>query len=176
MGKTFMNNWSTAYDLAKQYFKNKFDKGGEDYIEHPYRVSSTICDKLTSDENNTTDERELYKKAEIVALLHDIIEDTDCTLDILHEHGFDEDIINAVDAISRKEDEKYYATFIKRVSENQIATIVKIYDLEDNMDVKRLPKFDAYEQKRLRKYFYSWKFLKGEIEWDDYRKRIYEYK
>ena len=65
--------------------------------------------------------------------------------------------------MTRRKDEQYYFDFIERVSKNDIGRIVKIYDLENNMDIRRLSEFGEYEQKRLRKYFYSWKFLKGEI-------------
>ena len=59
--------------------------------------------------------------------------------------------------------EQYYFDFIDRVNGNDIARLVKIYDLEDNMDIRRLNKFGDYEQKRLKKYWYSWKYLRGEI-------------
>jgi hypothetical protein len=114
----------------------------------------------------------LYKKAYIVALLHDILEDTDCTEEELREIGCDEEIIDAIKSVTRKPEEKYYFDFIKRVSQNKIGTIVKIHDLEHNMDIRRLSKFGDYEQKRLKKYWYSWKYLKGEMKEDKVIKNI----
>ena len=114
----------------------------------------------------------LYKKAYIVALLHDILEDTDCTEEELQEIGCDEEIIDAIKSVTRKPEEKYYFDFIKRVSQNKIGTLVKIHDLEHNMDIRRLSKFGDYEQKRLKKYWYSWKYLKGEMKEDKVIKNI----
>jgi hypothetical protein len=81
----------------------------------------------------------------------------------LRDIGCDDEIIDAIKAITRKKEEQYYFDFIKRVSQNDIARIVKIYDLEHNMDIRRLKTFGDYEQKRLKKYWYCWKYLKGEI-------------
>ena len=49
------------------------------------------------------------------------------------------------------------------MNKNDIGRIVKIYDLENNMDIRRLNKFGDYEKKRLNKYWWSWKFLKGDV-------------
>ena len=89
---------------------------------------------------------------------------TDCTADILREEGFDDEIIDAVVAITRRKDEFHYSDFIKRVKANKIARIVKIYDLEDHMDIRRLPELEDRDFKRLKKYWYSWKYLKDEID------------
>ena len=75
------------------------------------------------------------------------------TIANLESKEFDEEIIKAVDALTRRKEEDKYFDFIERVANNDIARIVKIYDLEDNMNIKRLDKFDEYEQKRLRKYY-----------------------
>ena len=115
-----------------------------------------------SDENSTL--ALYYEKAIIVAILHDIVEDTDVTLEYLTNGGFDKEIVNAIDAITRRKEEQYYFDFIERVKKNDIAKLVKIYDLEDNMDSRRLKTFGDYEQKRLKKYWYCWKYLKGEID------------
>lgn len=161
-------NYRYCYDkaikLIDKYFKNKVDKGGHDYRGHLWRVANAIENEK---EHNCEDKHStlayFYDKAIIVALLHDIVEDTEVTLDMLREEGFDEEIVSAIDAITRRKDEQYYFDFIERVKKNDIARIVKIYDLEDNMDIKRLSTFGDYEQKRLKKYWYCWKYLKGEL-------------
>ena len=112
-------------------------------------------------------------KAIIVAILHDILEDTECTTTVLFDEGFDEEIIDAVVAITRKKNEQYYFDFIERVSKNPIAKIVKICDLENNMDIRRLNKFGDYEMKRLKKYWHCWKFLKGELTADEVNNAIH---
>lgn len=151
-------------ELLNKYFKGKKDKGGNDYQKHLYSVAGAIQDEeyrevLDNDSSLAT----YYRKATIVALLHDILEDTECTEDELHRIGCDDEIINAIKSVTRKKDEQYYFDFIERARKNDIGRLVKIYDLENNMDVRRLDKFGDYEQKRLRKYFYCWKYLKGKI-------------
>ena len=63
----------------------------------------------------------------------------------------------------QKSNERNYLDFIKRASKNDIGRIVKKYDLENNMDIRRLKSFTNNDMKRLSKYWYSWMFLKGEI-------------
>ena len=70
-------------------------------------------------------------------------------------------IIEAIKSVTRKKEEQYYFDFIERARNNDIGRLVKIYDLENNMDIKRLSTFGDYEQKRLKKYWYAWKYLKG---------------
>lgn len=73
----------------------------------------------------------------IVALLHDVIEDTNVTVEELQQAGFSATIMNAIIALTRIDGEDYMQ-FIKRLSLNALATSVKIQDLKDNMDVRRL--------------------------------------
>ena len=161
MEKKFIIN---AFDLAQEYFKDKKDLSGQPYMYHMERIAAAIekeRDKKCADKESSL--CLYYDKAIAVAFLHDIIEDTDCTEEILYEKGFDKEIVTAVIAITRRKDEQYYFDFIDRANKNDIARLVKIYDLEDNMDIRRLNKFGDYEQKRLKKYWYSWKYLRGEI-------------
>ena len=133
-----------AEDLAREAHKGKTDKAGNEYITHPLRVSER-CKTL---------------KAKIVALLHDTIEDTYVTPDLLRQQGFDEEIIEGVLSVTRKDGETY-AQFIERAAANAIGKEVKIADLEDNMDVRRLPDLGEKELHRLRKYLHAWRFLQG---------------
>ncbi|MBO4738990.1 MAG: HD domain-containing protein [Bacteroidales bacterium] len=133
-----------AEQLAREAHKDQKDKSGADYIGHPLRVSA----------------RCKSPKAKIAGLLHDTIEDTYVTPQLLKEMGFDDDIVEAVLALSRHADETY-AEFIVRASQNEIAKEVKIADLEDNMDVRRLHEITEKDVARLRKYLHSWRYLKG---------------
>jgi len=151
-------------NIIDKYFKDKKDKGGNDYIKHLYAVYDAIEDE--SYKEVLDDDSSLgiyYQKASIVALLHDIFEDTDCTEEELREIGCDDEIIEAIKSVTRRKDEQYYFDFIERVRKNDIGRLVKIYDLENNMDIRRLNKLGDYELKRLKKYWYCWKYLKGEI-------------
>lgn len=150
--------------LVNKYFNNKIDKGGNPYINHLYYVANEASKFVESFECYPED---YIRKIYVVGLLHDILEDTDCTEEELRSYKLDDETIDAIKALTRHNDEYKYLDFIIRVSENKIAKFVKIIDLENNMDIRRLNKFGDYEMTRLKKYFYSWKFLKGEM---SYRK------
>ena len=163
--KDFLQLKQNTIKLINKYFKDKKDKGGNDYIKHLYAVAENIEDEAyekVMDDNSSL--AKYYQKSIIVGFLHDILEDTECTEEELREIGCDDEIIEAIKSVTRRKDEQYYFDFIERARKNDIGRIVKIYDLENNMDVRRLNKFGDYEQKRLKKYWYSWKYLKGEID------------
>ena len=162
--KDFLQLKQNTIKLINKYFKDKKDKGGNDYIKHLYTVAESIEDEAYAkvmDDNSSL--AKYYQKSIIVGFLHDILEDTECTEEELREIGCDDEIIEAIKSVTRQKDEQYYFDFIERARKNDIGHLVKIYDLENNMDIRRLNKFGDYEQKRLKKYWYSWKYLKGEI-------------
>ena len=152
-----------AFTIARDYYTS-------DTLSHAMTVADTI-DKMNPHYNKTvgidfeaTDIDVFWKKATIVAMLHDIIEDTNCTVDVLKEKNIPDDVINAILLVTRpKEKHDYFDDYIMKIAKNELSRVVKIADLEHNMDVRRLPKFSEYEQKRLMKYWYSWKYLKREI-------------
>ncbi len=139
-------NWNELYDHALQIaihaHRGQKDKSGREYIMHPIRVAERCKDP----------------RAKIVALLHDTIEDTEVTPDTLQEEGFPQEIISAVLSVTRQEDETYDA-FVRRASENPIGREVKIADLEDNMDVRRLKEITNEDVARLQKYLRAWQYL-----------------
>ena len=87
----------------------------------------------------------------ICAVLHDVIEDTNITLDYLKNEGFSEDILSALDALTRRENETY-DEFIDRILRNKIACYVKLADLSDNMDLTRIANPTKKDYKRIEKY------------------------
>ena len=169
----FMKLELNVYHILDKYFKGVKDVAGNNYILHLYAVGDAVqkeANYKVIDSKSTL--AIFYKKVYIVALLHDIFEDTSCTEEELREIGCDDEIIDAIKSVTRRKDEQYYFDFILRVSKNDIGRIVKIHDLENNMDIRRLSKFGDYEQKRIKKYWYSWKYLKGEIKEDKVKKEI----
>lgn len=131
-----MHPLERALRMMLDAHEGQTDKGGNPYVLHPLRVMS----RLDSD-----DER-------IVALLHDVVEDSQAvTLETLRSNGFSESIVSAVDALTRRENETY-GEFVQRVSKNPLASRVKIADLTDNMDIKRLSSISDEDLIRLRKY------------------------
>lgn len=133
-----------ALQIATEAHKGQKDKAGNDYISHPIRVSQHC----------------INQKAKIVALLHDTLEDTSLTIKDLQNQGFDNEITEGVLSVTRLENESY-ANFIERVSRNTLGKEVKISDLEDNMDIRRLSQFTERDTKRCEKYLHAWRFLKG---------------
>lgn len=134
--------YNTALRLAIRAHEGQRDKGGRDYVTHPIRVAAR-CRSL---------------QAKTVALLHDTLEDTSVTVDELREQGFPDEIVEAVQAITKRKGESY-ESFVKRLSGNALAREVKIADLEDNMDIRRLNEITDRDVNRLRIYLQAWKFL-----------------
>lgn len=131
-----------ALEIAVKTHKGQTDKVGCAYIFHPIRVA----------------ERCLTEEEKIVALLHDTIEDTSVTAEYLIEQGFSHTIVDAVIGITRQKDETY-EDFIIRTNLNPISRQVKIHDLEDNMDIRRLNKITEKDTIRLNKYLKAYKYL-----------------
>ena len=124
-----------AIVLASQAHAGQVDKTGQPYILHPLRVMLRLGDPA----------------ARIVAMLHDVVEDTDITLDDLRRGGYPAEVVEAVDLVTRREGESYEA-FIERLAPHPIARLVKLADLEDNMDTSRLPGITEKTRERLEHY------------------------
>jgi (p)ppGpp synthase/HD superfamily hydrolase len=162
--KKLSKQYEDAIELVRERFDGKFDKGGHAYVGHLFRIAGTISTKIIDDlllRDEQSDGTPFYSKARIVALLHDILEDTDTTVDELRELEFDEDIIQSVIAITRRKDETSYYDYIERVKKDDLARCVKIFDLEDNMDIKRLTSLEDKDLKRISKYWHCWRYLRG---------------
>ncbi len=96
----------------------------------------------------------------IVAVLHDVIEDTKVTVDELRREGFPDEILDALACVTKRQGEDY-EDFVARAATNPIARRVKLADLEDNMDVRRLGAVTERDAKRLTKYLRAWRQLKA---------------
>ena len=136
-----------ALQIAIKAHAGQTDKAGLAYIFHPIRVA---CRCLTIEEK-------------IVALLHDVIEDTDVTPEYLLAEGFPKTIVDSILSVTRKEQESY-EEFIKRCQLNKLGRIVKLHDLEDNMDISRLPVLHEKDLFRLNKYIHAYRYLMGQME------------
>lgn len=134
---------ASAIKLCYEAHKNQVDKGGSPYYLHPIYVALNM-------------ESEEQK---IVALLHDVIEDTEITIDDLRKKGFSEKIIEAVDAITKKGES--YEEYLKKVKDNELAKAVKIEDIKNNMDVSRLKEITEKDIARIEKYKKALAYLLG---------------
>ena len=122
--------------IIKKIVFNAKDKGGKAYILHPISVMMR-CD---------TDEEK------IVAILHDVVEDTDWTFEALREEGFTETIIEALKTVTKHSDDEDYDEFIQRSLKNEIGRKVKIADLRENLDVTRIGELTDKDIERINKY------------------------
>lgn len=135
-----------ALSIATDAHRGQKDKGGADYITHPIRVANGC---VTNEEK-------------IVALLHDVLEDTDINEEYLIKMGFPGFIIDAIKSVTRKRGE-HYEDFIERCSLDAIGIKVKLEDLRDNMDVSRLKNLNEKDFERLKKYHKAYWYLKSKL-------------
>lgn len=136
-----------AIRISVEAHRGQTDRGGKPYILHPLRVMSSV---------GSDDER-------IVAVLHDVVEDTNWTLERLSGEGFPPHILAALDGVTRRAGEDYSA-FVERAALNPISIRVKLADLRDNMDISRLSVVTAKDSERLAKYHAAYKRLLAALE------------
>lgn len=123
-----------ARALAKWAHHGQLDKGGNDYFEHVEYVATHVTST----------------KEQTVAYLHDIIEDTSITIEML-KPLFAPDVVTAVDLLTRRGHIGYY-TYIQTLKKNPLAVAVKLADLQHNMDISRLKEVKPRDVERKRKY------------------------
>lgn len=131
-----------AIAIAAENHAGQIDKAGAPYVLHPIRVMLKM---------DSGAER-------IVAVLHDVVEDTNVTFDDLRNEGFDGEVISAIDSVTRRNSESY-EEFILRAAANPIGYKVKIADLIDNLDLNRIDIPTEKDFKRLLKYKNAIKIL-----------------
>jgi (p)ppGpp synthase/HD superfamily hydrolase len=130
-----MSTLERAISIAAEAHAGQVDKAGAPYILHPLRVML----RLKSFE------------ARVVAVLHDVVEDTAWTLERLRAEGFSPSVIAALDALTRRDHETYEA-FVHRAARHPIAREVKLADLQDNLDPSRIPDPTPRDIQRMQKY------------------------
>ena len=144
-----------ALQIAARAHEGQVDKHGQPYILHPLRVMSAV----EGDD------------ARIVAILHDVIEDTSVTADDLRREDFGEPILEALDRLTHRKGEPY-AEYVIRCKGHEIARRVKLADLEDNSRLSRAilrPDRIEPDLERVRKYLLAYKFLTDMLTEEQYR-------
>lgn len=124
-----------AIALAVEKHRGMRDKAGDPYILHPLRMMLALQGE---------EER-------MAAVLHDVVEDTDVTLEDLRQAGYPASVVEAVDHLTRRAEESY-EEFIRRAAAHPVARRVKLADLEDNMDLRRLGTVTEKDLERLARY------------------------
>jgi (p)ppGpp synthase/HD superfamily hydrolase len=138
-----------AIEIALRAHTGQKGKDGSPYILHPLRVMSRMA----------TDEERM------AAVLHDAVEDSELTLEDLRREGFPETVIEAVRLMTHEEGIGY-EDYVERLKGHPMARRIKLADLEDNSDIRRLSGIEAKDLERLRKYHHAWQILRpqpGEV-------------
>ena len=133
-----------AMKLCFEAHKDQVDKSGMPYVFHPFHVAEQMTDEVTT----------------IVALLHDVVEDTDYKLDDIAAMGFGQDVVDAL-ALMTHDKSVEYLDYVARLKSNRIAREVKLADLKHNSDVSRLPRVSRTDLERLGKYKKAIALLEG---------------
>lgn len=135
-----------AMKLCFEAHKNQVDKSGMPYVFHPFHIAEQMPDEDTA----------------IVALLHDVVEDTDYSIVDLEEMGFSKTVTDAISLMTHNENAPYL-DYIQRIKRNPIARTVKLADLKHNSDLSRLNNITQYDIDRVEKYIKAISIL-GETE------------
>lgn len=138
-----MNILEKALLFAIQAHTGQLDKSGRPYILHPLRLMAQMD----------------THEAQLVALLHDVIEDTPTTLDDLRQLGLAEKVLEAINLLTHDKADEPYQTYVTRLKANPLARKIKLADLTDNMNIRRMSQVTAKDTERLNKYLWAWDFL-----------------
>lgn len=141
-----LNKLILAVQISTTAHMGQLDKSGKDYIYHPMTVSFNVKGI----------------EAKIVAILHDVCEDTYITVEDLKKYGFSKEIIDAVDLLTKKENVDY-EDYIANIKSNELARLVKIQDIRHNSDISRLYGLEISEKfkNKLKKYKLALEFLES---------------
>ena len=136
---------STAIAITAEAFIGKLDKGGQPYILHCLHVMNRM----------PKDDHELM----MIAVMHDLLEDTDITHHELVEQGFSYRVVSALKVLTHDHGMPY-DDYIGWVALSEDATLVKRADLRHNSDIMRMKGLRQKDFKRLEKYHRSFEYLK----------------
>jgi (p)ppGpp synthase/HD superfamily hydrolase len=133
-----------AISIALEAHKGQVDKAGNAYILHPLRIMFQM---------ETEDEM-------IVAILHDVVEDTEITFDYLRDQGFSKRVLESLESLTRRAEESY-SDYINRAGKDPIGIKIKQADLIDNMNLSRMKRITEKDLGRMRRYSEAFALLKG---------------
>lgn len=137
-------NLNRAIQIAVAAHDGQVDKAGAPYVLHPLRVMLSL---------ESDDEK-------IVGVLHDVAEDCEgWSLERLQQEGFSDAVIDALRSVTKSPDDIDYYAFVHRAAQNRIGKKVKIADIQDNLDVKRLETIRDKDTDRLNKYLIALRLL-----------------
>ena len=138
----YTNLTKKALKLCFESHKEQVDKSGMPYVFHPFHLAEQMTDEATT----------------VVALLHDVVEDTAISFEDLEKQGFSDEIMDALKLLTHDKNIPYM-DYVAEIKKNTIATKVKLADLKHNSDLTRLSVVDEKALKRKEKYEKAIKFL-----------------
>lgn len=124
-----------ALKLCFEAHKDQVDKSGLPYVFHPFHLAEQMADEETT----------------IVALLHDVVEDSDYQIDDLRKMGFGETVLSAIQLMTHDPDVDYMQ-YVAQIQKNPLARTVKLADLNHNRDLSRLDRVTPQDEARAEKY------------------------
>ena len=139
-----------AMKLCFEAHKDQFDKSGIPYVLHPLHVAEQMPDEITT----------------VVALLHDVVEDTDYTLEDISAAGFPKVVTDALALLTHSKSVPYME-YVAALKENPIARLVKLADLVHNSDLSRIAEVTPEDVLRIKKYKKAREILLGNIAPED---------
>jgi (p)ppGpp synthase/HD superfamily hydrolase len=134
-----------AIEIAVEAHHGQVGKDGLPYVLHPLRIMARM---------ETVEEQ-------IVAALHDVVEDSEITFDDLRREGFSEYALEAVALLTHDKEKVPYDDYVRRIKPHALARKVKLADLEDNSNLRRLAQVEDKDLERVRKYHRAWRILTG---------------
>lgn len=132
-----------AIGLALRVHRGQQDRYGRPYILHPLHVMLQMDSEVEM----------------MAAVLHDVIEDSDTTLEALQAEGFPPDVLEAVRLMTHDKGTLSYEAYVRRLKPNDTARKIKLADLEHNMDIRRMDRVRPEDVERLEKYRRAWEML-----------------
>ncbi len=147
-----------AMKLCFEAHRDQTDKSGMPYVFHPIHLAEQMTDEATT----------------VTALLHDVVEDTDYTIQDLREMGFRSDAVDAI-ALMTHDPAVPYMNYVAKIKDNPIARAVKLADLRHNSDITRLDHVDDLAMARVTKYLMAIDLLEEPSEAEKSARNKYEY-
>ena len=133
-----------ALTLCFETHKYQKDKSGLPYIFHPFHLAEQMDDEIST----------------VCALLHDVVEDSDCTFDDLRDMGFPDEVIGILKLLTHEDGVDYF-DYVKSLSSHPVARKIKLADLRHNSDLSRLDSVSEYDLRRNEKYLSAIKLLES---------------
>lgn len=138
-----MSSLERAIAIALEAHHNQTDRNKKPYILHPLHLMHQMNSEVEM----------------MAAVLHDVVEDSEMTLDDLRREGFVAEVVSAVELLTHDKEAMSYEDYVRRLKSNPLARKIKLADLTHNMDLRRIERIGDADLKRMEKYHRAWEIL-----------------